>query len=239
MRLQKYLARSGVASRRACEALILDGRVSVNGQVVSVLGTKVRPGTDDVRLDGESVALVDQTVVIMLNKPAGYLTTMADPFARPCVADLLPLDRYPSLFPVGRLDKDTTGLLLFTTDGELGNALLHPSRHVEKTYEALVEGKVSSDDVERLRVGIELEDGMTQPARVDFGSSRHPKNTTCLEITIHEGRKRQVRRMCEAVGHPVRTLHRSLFGPLGLGDLELGEYRVLTSEEIEELSSVL
>lgn len=168
MRLQKFLARSGVASRRASEQLILDGRVAVNGAVVTELGTKVNPATDTVTVDGAEVLLQEESVTLMLNKPAGYVTTMDDPQGRACVASLIPLDAHPSLFPVGRLDRDTTGLLLFSTDGELGNKLLHPRHHVAKTYYALTQGVPTKEAISQLREGIELTDGMTAPAQVDL-----------------------------------------------------------------------
>ena len=166
MRLQKFLARAGVASRRAAEELITQGRVTINGEIASKLGTKVNAETDVVRVDDREVQIADTSVTLMLNKPAGYVTTMSDPQGRPCVAALVPVDAYPSLFPLGRLDRDTSGLLLFSTDGELGNALLHPSRHVDKTYLALVEGAVSDTALNLLRKGLPLEDGMTAPAKV-------------------------------------------------------------------------
>lgn len=261
IRLQKYLARAGVASRRACEGLIAEGRVSVNGAVVTELGTKVVSG-DEVRVDGAVVKPLEQQATLMLHKPAGFVTTMDDPQGRPCVAELVPRDEYPALYPVGRLDADTTGLLLFTTDGELGNALLHPSHHVDKTYFALVEGVPADEDLACLRSGVKLDDGMTAPAAVRLladanraralqaigegsdasgNARRHggkrsrsvlEKGAAALAVTIHEGRKRQIRRMFEAVGHPVIALHRATFGPLELDDLPRGECRELTEEEI-------
>ena len=233
MRLQKYLARAGVASRRACEAIILAGRVSVNGAVVTELGTKVVPERDTVEVDGKVVLLGDSQVILMLNKPKGYLTSMSDPFSRACVSDLIPTDRYPGIFPVGRLDCNTTGLLLFTTDGELGNKLLHPREHVDKTYHALVVGHVSSDALRQLESGVVLEDGITSPAKAEV--IKKTKKNTWLSLTIHEGRKRQVRRMCDAVGFPVKELQRVSFGPLSLGDLKQGSYRELTAVECREL----
>ena len=270
MRLQKYLARAGVASRRAAEELITAGRVTINGTVASKLGTKVDSAVDEVAVDGRVIALVSETVTLMLNKPAGYVTTMADPQGRPCVATLVPVDGYPSLFPVGRLDRDTSGLLLFSTDGALGNALLHPSRHVDKTYLALVEGTPTALALRLLRNGLPLEDGMTCPAKVEVlegdarvaalaeigtvdeaGASgvnaRHAGASsraaledaaTVLAITIHEGRNRQVRRMCAAVGHPVIALHRRSFGPLILGALPKGSWRFLTEEEVSALQAL-
>ncbi len=282
MRLQKFLARAGVASRRASEQLILDGRVAVNGCVVTELGTKVHvacsqadspllgscAGEDQVTLDGVRVVLRATSVTLMLNKPAGYVTTMSDPQGRPCVASLVPLEQYPSLFPVGRLDRDTTGLLLFSTDGELGNVLLHPRHHVEKTYLALVAGHPSTSVLEKLRSGVCLSDGMTQPARVEVlvgeqeqqarvcfafheprasgtsNASRKMQNkrsvkaagSTVVRISITEGRNRQVRRMFDTIGHPVIALHRCSFGPVSLGDLSRGSWRLLTSEEVAALA---
>ncbi len=166
MRLQKFLARAGVASRRAAEELITEERVTINGEVASKLGTKVNANLDVVCVDGREVHIADAAITLMLNKPAGYVTTMSDPQGRPCVAALVPVDDYPSLFPLGRLDRDASGLLLFSTDGEVGNALLHPSRHVDKTYLALVEGAVSDTALALLRKGLPLEDGMTAPAKV-------------------------------------------------------------------------
>lgn len=233
MRLQKFLARGGVASRRASEKLILGGRVSVNGQVVVELGTRVDPSTDEVKVDGKLVTLGGDSVVLMLHKPAGYLTSMKDDRGRPCVAQLVPCETYPGLFPIGRLDFDTTGLLLFTTDGELGNALLHPSFHVDKEYRVMVKGVPSEAALNTLREGVLLGDGLTAPARVSI--VKQLKGSTVLTITIHEGKKRQIKRMCEAVGYPVVRLHREKFGPIDLGDLSEGAYRLLLDEEVTQL----
>lgn len=165
MRLQKFLARAGAASRRGSENLMTAGRVTVNGEVVTELGSKVDPLVDVVAVDGIEVRLGSGPVTLMLHKPAGYVTTMSDPHGRPTVADLVPTDRYPGLYPIGRLDFDTTGLLLFSTDGELGNGLLHPKHHVAKRYLALVNGRPTPDELSRLEHGIQLDDGMTAPAR--------------------------------------------------------------------------
>lgn len=234
MRLQKFLARAGVASRRGSEDLMTAGRVSVNGEIVTELGTKVDPKIDVVCVDGREVHLEDGSVYIMLNKPAGYLTTMDDPQGRPCVASLVPTKEYPGLYPVGRLDKDTTGLLLFTTDGDMGQHLLHPKHHVEKTYRAHVEGVPTEDDIERLEEGIMLQDGMTAPARVRV-IDEYRDGSSDIELIIHEGRKRQVKRMCSAVHHPVLELHRERFGPLVLSDVEEGSWRLLTEGEVRSL----
>ena len=237
MRLQKFLARAGVASRRACEQIILDGRVAVNGEIVSQLGTKVNPEKDRVSVDGVQVSLKNEAVVLMLNKPEGYLTAMSDDRGRPCVSQLVPVQDYPGLFPIGRLDYDTTGLLLFTTDGELGNTLLHPSFHVNKEYHALVKGKPTEHALLQLREGVQLDDGITAPANVLI--MKHLGGNSVLSITIHEGKKRQVKRMCEAVGHPVIRLHRAKFGPLDLGGLAKGSYRILSEEELIHLRNAV
>lgn len=236
MRLQKFLARAGVASRRKCEGLILAGRVSVNGEVVRELGTVVDPERDRVAFDGVVRSIPDARVVLMLNKPAGYLTAMEDARGR-TVAELVPVSDFPGLFPVGRLDRDTTGLLLFTTDGELGNALLHPSRHVDKRYVAVVKGVVGEDAVRALERGIVLEDGVTAPARCEILSRDRRRDRSTVALTIHEGKKRQVKRMLASVGHEVCSLHRESFGPLRLGGLPEGKWRRLSASEIELLGA--
>ncbi|MBO4364718.1 MAG: rRNA pseudouridine synthase, partial [Eggerthellaceae bacterium] len=233
MRLQKFLARAGVDSRRHCEQIILDGRVSVNGHVVDELGTKIDPRIDEVSVDGQVVSLGDSPVTIMMNKPAGYLTTMDDPQGRACVAQLEPFGRYPGLFPVGRLDKDTTGLLVITSDGALGYKLAHPKHHVVKTYVAHVHGKVSKQAIRKLCEGVMIRDGMTAPAQVRV--LRDEATGSVLELKIHEGRNRQVRRMCQAVGHPVIQLERVAMGPLQLGNLPVGSWRMLSPQEIFDL----
>ena len=247
MRLQRFLARAGVASRRGSEDLMTAGRVRVNGTVVSELGSKVDPAHDIVEVDGRRVELGSAPVHIMLNKPAGYLTTMRDPQGRPCVASLVPTERYPGLYPVGRLDMDTTGLLLFTTDGDLGQRLLHPSMHVSKRYVALVDGRVRDRELEPLRAGIMLDDGPCQPARCRILSAREAQQVaphglgdfeTAVEVIIREGRKNQVKRMLGRIHHPVLALHRSDFGPLSLTGVERGRWRLLTPAESEALARV-
>ncbi|MDP2183207.1 MAG: pseudouridine synthase [Actinomycetota bacterium] len=235
MRVQKFLARAGVASRRGSEDLMTAGRVQVNGEPVTSLGAKVDPACDVVTVDGRVVSLGDEPVYLVLNKPAGYVTTMDDPQGRATVAELIPPDE-PALFPVGRLDRDTTGLLLFTTDGELGFRLLHPSFHVEKAYLAEVDGSPAEEDLERLRQGIDLDDGPTKPAGVRLVEERD--GGAVVEIVLSEGRKRQVKRMLSAIGNPVLQLHRTRFGPIDLGDLPEGQTRTLSAEEIESLRSV-
>lgn len=249
MRLQKFLARAGAASRRGSENLMTAGRVRVNGEVVTELGFKVDPNVDRVTVDGIPYELAEKPVYLMLNKPAGYVTTMSDPQGRPCVADLVPTKRYPGLFAVGRLDRDTTGLLLFTTNGEAAHQLLHPSHHVSKHYVALVEGKPTEHQLDRLRHGIRLRDGMAQPARVsilgpsdDLYRMVAPEgargDVSVVGIQVQEGRKHQVKRMLGAIGHKVLALHRDSFGPLTLSGVEQGHWRLLNAAEtrsIEEL----
>jgi len=232
MRLQKFLARCGVASRRASEKLIASGRVSVNGVVVMGLAERIDPAVDLVEIDGRVVSRDEGFVYIMLNKPAGYITSMGDPFDRPTVSDLVP-DDFAGLFPVGRLDKETTGALLFTNNGELGFRLLHPKYHVQKVYEVRVKYPVTDDQVRKLTEGIELDDGLTLPAKTVLLDEA--KDKTLVHLTITEGRKRQVRRMFAAIANPVLLLHRVSFGPLSLGDLASGHWRHLTDAEIESL----
>lgn len=231
-RLQKYLSRAGVASRRAAEEMIAAGRVRVNGAVVTTMGVKVTPGVDRVEVDGREVRPPADHVYLMLNKPAGYVTTLKDPLGRPIVADLLP-DLGRRVFPVGRLDADTTGLLLLTDDGEFSQLLMHPRFHVPKTYRARVEGVPSEAALEKLRRGVVLRDGPTLPADAALVSREH--GSAVVRITIREGRKRQVRRMFKHIGHPVIELHRERIGPLSLGDLPEGAVRALTDAEVELL----
>lgn len=209
------------------------GRVTVNGAVTTELGAKVDPSVDLVTVDGREVRLATGPVYIALNKPAGVVTTMSDPQGRRTVASLVPVDQNPGLFPVGRLDYDTTGLLLFTTDGELSHRLLHPRWKVPKTYLAHVDGTPDVCDVKSLRTGIKLDDGPTAPAEVRTIERRG--RTALMEITIAEGRKRQVRRMFSAVSHPVLELHRVSFGPISLGKLAEGAWRHLSEAEVSAL----
>jgi 23S rRNA pseudouridine2605 synthase len=229
MRLAKFLATAGVGSRRASEAIVRAGRVSVDGDTIT---DPARDVSEDnrVAVDGRPVAPVHERVVYALNKPAGVVSTARDPQGRPTVVTLVP--QTERLYPVGRLDIDTTGLILITNEGELAHRLTHPRFEVEKTYRAVVGGPALEERALRaLREGVGLEDGRSAPARV----RRLGPDT--VEITIHEGRKRQVKRMCEAVGHPVKRLERIRFGPLDLGDLALGRWRRLTQAEVEALMS--
>lgn len=230
-RLQKILASAGVASRRHSEALILDGRVKINGQVVRELGTKADPERDRIEVDGRPLPRAAGPLYLALHKPQGYVTTVKDPRRRRTVMDLV--SPVPGLHPVGRLDYDTTGLLLLTTDGEFTLAMTHPRFGVAKTYHAVLRGRPSELALQKLREGITLDDGPTQPAElIRLG---HEGSTTAVQITLHEGRNRQVRRMFEAIGHPVLRLKRVGLGPVTLGDLAPGEARPLAPEEVEAL----
>lgn len=226
-RLQKTLARLGFGSRRVCDDLIEAGRVTVNGEVAA-LGRRIDLEHDEVAVDGVPVGVRPDLVYYLLHKPAGVVTTAADTHGRDTVVELVPLE--PRVFPVGRLDKDTEGLLLLTNDGELAHRLTHPSFGVDKEYLVHVEGAPSSAALARLRKGVELDDGVTAPAKVAA------LDTSLLRIVIHEGRNRQVRRMCEAIGHPVVRLVRTRIGPLTDTSLKAGEWRPLTVEEVRALS---
>jgi 23S rRNA pseudouridine2605 synthase len=225
-RLQKVLARAGIGSRRACEQLIADGRVTVNGEVAG-LGRRVSVERDGVAVDGVPLSVRPGLVYYLLNKPAGVVTTAADPHGRRTVMDLVP--RQPRVFPVGRLDANTEGLLLLTNDGDLAHRLTHPRFGVDKEYYAVVEGVPSPADLRRLRRGVQLEDGVTAPARVSLVPP------SGLRITIHEGRNRQVRRMCDAIGHPVSRLVRARVGPVADRGLSPGAWRPLTPGEVRSL----
>lgn len=228
MRLAKFLAHAGVASRRASEQLIAEGRIAVGGEIVLDPARDV-DASSGVTYDGEPVRGEEPRVVYALHKPAGVVSTAADTHGRRTVTELVPQGR--RLYPVGRLDADSTGLILLTNDGELANRLTHPRFEVPKTYRATVGGpQIGERTLRQLREGVRLEDGMTAPARVRRISAH------VLELTIHEGRKRQVRRMCEEVGHPVKSLVRTQFGPLSLGELATGRSRRLTAREVRELA---
>ena len=235
VRLQKYLALAGVASRRSCEQLILAGRVQVNGKIITKLGTKVLPGKDSIFLDGQAVVLTEEKKYILLYKPVGCLSSVSDDRGRKTVLDLLD-GVEERVYPVGRLDYDTEGLLLLTNDGELTNFLIHPRHEIKKTYLATVQGIPDNEALKQLAKGVLLEDGMTAPASVRLLSTK--RNRSLLEITIHEGRNRQVRRMCAAIGHPVLALKRASVGFLTLGDLLPGQWRFLSAKEVAALQSM-
>lgn len=236
IRLQKWLAYCGLGSRRACEALIKAGRVTVNGQVAT-LGMKVHPAHDRILVEGKPLKAPPPRVYLMLHKPRDYITTCSDPHAKKTVMDLVAEVPVP-VFPVGRLDADSEGLLLMTNDGELAHRLLHPRHKVPKTYRVWVHGQPSRSALQALRNGVMLEEGRTAPARVRMLSASPSQSV--LEITLREGRKRQVRRMCEAVGHPVRRLVRVAFGPLKLPrELLPGQWRWLTPKEQRALQNAV
>jgi 23S rRNA pseudouridine2605 synthase len=230
IRLQKVLAQAGLGSRRACEELIADGRVTIDG-TEALLGDRVDPETAVVEVDGVRIGVRPDLVHYLLNKPAGVVTTADDPQGRPVVVDLVPAE--PRVFPVGRLDLDTEGLLLLTNDGDLTHRLTHPSFGVEKEYLAEVEGTPTRGTLRRLREGVELEDGVTAPAK----ASLQPPHL--LTLVIHEGRNRQVRRMCEAVGHPVRRLVRTRIGPITDRTLPPGKWRELTQAEVRAIETAV
>lgn len=235
MRLQKFMASAGVASRRRCEELIAAGLVTVNGRVVTGLGTKVDPLADEVCVSGRKIELPQEKCYYALHKPRGYVTTMRDERGRRSVADLLAGIK-GRVFPVGRLDYDSEGLLIVTDDGELAHALTHPRHRVPKTYLAWVDGIPEPQKLKELARGVVLEDGPTAPARVRLLGRRG--RTGILEITIHEGRNRQVRRMCEHIGYPVLRLVRTAIGNLSLGSLKPGQYRRLTAAEVRDLKKL-
>lgn len=239
VRLQKVLSQAGVASRRVAERMITDGRVEVDGRVVTELGTRVDPDTSDVRVDGTRVVLDDSLVYLAINKPRGMHSTMSDDRGRPCVGDLVEhrvrglKEGHRKLFHVGRLDADTEGLLLLTNDGELAHRLMHPSFEVPKTYLATVTGSVPRGLGKSLRDGVDLDDG---PAAVDdFAVVDAVPGRTLVRVTLHEGRKHIVRRLLAAVGFPVQDLVRTDVGPVALGDARPGSIRPLTRKEIGEL----
>lgn len=235
-RLQKFISQAGVASRRAAEQLIRDGKVSVNGKVVTELGTKVEPLKDKVSVEGKLIKQETQQVYFILNKPKGYLSTAKDDRGRKTVLDLLPGVK-ERIYPVGRLDNNTEGLLVLTNDGELMNQLLHPKYEIYKTYVVKVDRSPSEEKLDRLRVGVTLDDGVTAPAKLHVTARDPMRDLTTIEITIHEGRNRQIRRMFAAIGHDVKALKRIEFAGLTLSGLRRGQYRELTSAEINHLRS--
>ena len=232
IRLQKYLASCGVASRRKCEELILNGKVEVSGKTVFELGTKVNPDKDEVKYNGKVVKLEDEKIYILLNKPIGYVTTAKEQFGRDMVLDLVKVNK--RIVPVGRLDMYTSGALILTNDGDFVNKLTHPSHEIDKTYNVTLKGIVSKEEIEKLQNGVELDDGyVTKPAKVKILKIDEEKKISRIQITIHEGKNRQVRKMCEAFGKRVLALHRCKIGTLDVKDLKLGEWRYLSKREVE------
>jgi 23S rRNA pseudouridine2605 synthase len=232
-RLQKFLANAGIASRRKCEELILDGKVEVNGTIVTELGTKVSE-KDIVKYNGKIVKTEEEKIYILLNKPIGYVTTAKDQFNRDTVLDLIKINK--RIVPVGRLDMYTSGALILTNDGEFVNMLTHPKNEIDKTYNVTVKGNVTNEDTEQLQKGVKIDDEyITKPAKVKILKIDKEKNVSRIQITIHEGKNRQVRKMCEAINKKVLALHRCKIGNIEVKDLKVGNWRYLTKKEVENL----
>ena len=237
MRINKYIALCGVASRRKAEELILAGRVTVNDEVMTELSYKVDEENDIVKVDDKLIKEENKLVYILLNKPEGYITTVKDQFDRPSVIDLLS-DVKERVFPVGRLDYETSGLLLLTNDGDLTYKLTHPKHEVDKTYVARVKGKLTPDEIKMFKSGLKIEDYVTAPAKLKVIRYDEKTNVSLLEIKIHEGKNRQVRKMCKAINHPVLRLKRVAMGKINLNECKIGEYRYLTKEEVNYLKNI-
>ena len=234
IRLQKYLANNGIASRRKCEELIMQGRVKVNGEVVTELGTKINPDKDIIEYNGKTIKNTNtEHTYILLNKPIDYVTTVKDQFNRNTVLDLVKTNK--RLVPVGRLDMYTSGAIILTDDGDFVYKVTHPKHEIPKTYNATVVGRITNDEVEQLKKGVNIGDFVTNKADVKILKIDEQKNISRLQITIHEGKNRQVRRMCEAIGKKVISLHRSKIGNLTVKDLPLGTWRYLKKKEVETL----
>ena len=234
VRLQKFLADNGIASRRKCEQIILENRVKVNGKLINTLGTKINPEEDLVEVDGKTIKEQNQKIYVLLNKPIGYVTTVKDQFKRDTVMDLLK-DIKTRIVPVGRLDMYTSGALLLSNDGEFVNKVTHPSHEIEKTYNVTVRGKVTKEDMEKLESGVDIGDYITKPAKTKILKVDENKNISRFQIIIHEGKNRQIRRMCKAINKPVLALHRAAIGNISVKNLKLGQYRFLSNKEIEDL----
>ena len=230
-RLQKILAKMGIASRRGAEEIILEGRVTVNGEP-AILGMKADMTKDHIKLDGKLLTRPEPKVYLMFNKPKGVITTLSKTEERPAVREYLKKIRY-RVFPIGRLDFDSEGLLLLTNDGDFAHSILHPSKKIPKTYHVKIKGVIEDDKIEKLKRGVKLEDGMTSPSKVK--KLRKAEENSWIEITIYEGKKRQVRRMLEKVGHPVLKLKRVRINGINLGNLLPGEIRYLTPEEVSKI----
>lgn len=233
VRLQKYLSQAGIASRRKAEELICQGKVKVNNKIVTELGRKINPKKDEVEFQGKRVVVQEDKVYILLNKPIGYVTTVKDQFNRDSVLDLVKVKQ--KVVPVGRLDMYTSGALILTNDGDFVYQVTHPKHEIEKTYTVTVKGLVSKQAVEQLKEGVVIEDYKTRPAKVKILKIEEEKKQSRLEITIHEGKNRQVRKMCEAVGYSVLALHRSKIAGIGIKDIPLGKWRYLNSEERKKI----
>lgn len=233
IRLQKYLAEAGIASRRKCEEYITDGRIKVNGKIINELGTKVSPEKDEIYFDDKKIENKEELVYILLNKPIGYVTTAKDQFNRDTVMNLIKIKE--RVVPVGRLDMYTSGALLLSNDGNFVYKITHPKHEINKTYTVTLKGIVTKEDVEKLEKGVDIGGYTTKPAKVKILKTDIEKNISRLEITIHEGKNRQVRKMCEAIGKKVQALHRTKIGNISVKTLKIGQWRYLTKKEIEEL----
>lgn len=236
VRLQKFLANSGICSRRAAEKLIIDGKISVNGIVVTELGTKVQPEKDIIEYNGKKVNVQEKRVYILLNKPIGYVTTVKEQFGRPTVMDLIK-DVGVNVVPVGRLDMYTSGAIILTNDGDFVYTVTHPKNEIEKTYNATVKGIFTNEDAKKIENGVKIEDYVSGKAKVKILKIDEVKNISRVQITIHEGKNREVRKMCEIVGKPVISLHRTRIGNVNVKDLKLGTWRFLKEAEIDELKN--
>ncbi|MCI8345634.1 MAG: rRNA pseudouridine synthase [Clostridia bacterium] len=234
IRLQKYLANNGILSRRKAEEAILEGKVMVDGKVVTELGTKINPSINKVEYEGKLVKNEEEKVYVLLNKPIGYVTTVKDQFNRDIVTDLIKGVKV-KLLPVGRLDMYTSGALILTNDGDFIYRVTHPKHEIEKTYNVTLKGVIEKAQIQELEKGVKIEDYITKPAKVKILKIDSEKNISRIQITIHEGKNRQVRKMCEAVGKKVLALHRAKIGFLDVKDLKVGEWRYLTKKEIERI----
>jgi 23S rRNA pseudouridine2605 synthase len=237
-RLQKFLANHGVCSRRKAEQYILEGKVKVNGQVVTELGTKINTDVDKIEFNNKLISNETEKIYILLNKPIGYVTTVKDQFDRPTVMEFLKENGKPiktKVVPVGRLDMYTSGALILSNDGDFIYQITHPKHEINKTYQVTVKGKITDSEIENLRSGVDIGDYITKPAQVRIMKIDEEKNISRIEITIHEGKNRQVRRMCESIGKKVLALHRSKIGNIDVKDLKLGRFRYLTDKEVKQL----
>ena len=232
VRLQKFLADAGIASRRKAEELINQGKVQVNGKLVTELGTKINPNIDKVIYEGREIEVKKKKIYILLNKPIGYVTTVKDQFSRDSVLDLVKVKE--RLVPVGRLDMYTSGALILTNDGDFVYQVTHPKHEIEKTYTVTIKGIVKKEEAEMLRDGVVIDDYKTKPAKVKILKTDEEKNISRLEITIHEGKNRQIRKMCETIGHKVLALHRSKIAGIGVKDISLGKWRYMTDKEVKK-----
>ena len=233
IRLQKFLAEAGIASRRKAEELITSGKIKVNDKIETKLGTKVNPDKDKIEYNGKNIKIEKDNIYILLNKPIGYVTTVKDQFNRDSVLDLVKVKQ--RIVPVGRLDMYTSGAIILTNDGDFVYKVTHPKHEIEKTYTATIKGIIQKEDVEKLKKGVKIEDYTTRPAKVKILKTDKEKNLSRLEIIIHEGKNRQVRKMCEAIGYKVLALHRTKIGAISVKDLPLGKWKYLNKEQINSI----